>query len=145
MGRTSWWLMIFRWHCKPNCQEFETWSNAYERQRYRYTETNARIGAATRGLFMGWFPAPVRPLVRRVIHAMLDEPLLDAFGFDHPSAFLRSSVAFTMRSRAQLLRWLPGRQRPVLRTALIPRSYPKGYEIARVGPESFEVNAGPGE
>lgn len=132
----------------PDLKSFEAWSLDYERAHYRYTEFNARIGAATRQLFMSWFPAIMRPMVRRGIHAMLDEALLNAFGFPHPSPFLRSVVGWTMRSRAHLLRLAPRRKQPVLRTAMKHPSYPGGYQIACLGPAPTEKpikeNAEPG-
>jgi hypothetical protein len=39
-----------------------------------------------------------------------------------------------LRARAALLRWLPRRRRPLLRTALRQPTYPNGYRIDRVGP-----------
>ena len=40
----------------PTYEAFEAWARAYERATFRYTETNRKIGAATRDLFAGWYP-----------------------------------------------------------------------------------------
>jgi hypothetical protein len=113
---------------------FERFSVEYERRHYTVTEANARVGAATRELFASWFPRPARPAVRRAIHAMLDEPLREAFGFPTPSAFLRWLVPGVLKLRARVLRWLPARRRPLLRTEMKQPSYPGGYVIEQLGP-----------
>ena len=45
----------------PSYEAFEAWSRAYERQHFRFAETNQRVGASTRDLFASWFP--------RLLHA----------------------------------------------------------------------------
>ena len=65
-----------------SCDELERYNVAYERDAFRFTDANQRVAVATREMFAHWFPAPLRPLVRRSIHALLDPPLLAAFGLD---------------------------------------------------------------
>ena len=67
-----------------NYELFEEFNREYERQHYRFTETNHRVGLATRELFVSWAPQPVGPVIRAAIHALLDDPLIDAFGFPRP-------------------------------------------------------------
>jgi hypothetical protein len=114
--------------------EFESFNIAYEREHFRYTEANGRVGAATRDLFASWFPRPLAPLVRSSIYALLDDPLLDAFGFPHPSRLMRGLVPGALRLRGHLLRYWPRRRRPRLRTELRHRSHPGGYTIEGLGP-----------
>ncbi|MGH8502162.1 MAG: oxygenase MpaB family protein [Gammaproteobacteria bacterium] len=116
--------------------EFEQFNSDYERRHFRYTETNRRVGTATREMFAAWFPWLPRPLVRRVIHALLDDTLIEAFGFPRPSRIMRGLVTGSLRLRGRLSGWLPVRQQPRLRTELIHRSYPAGYEIGRLGPRA---------
>jgi hypothetical protein len=113
---------------------FERYNVAYERANFCYTEANHRVGAATRDLFASWFPVVLRPLVRSAIYALLDEPILDAFGFPRPSRFTRALVTGALTVRARVLGWLPRRQRPVLRTAMKHPTYPTGYRIDQLGP-----------
>jgi hypothetical protein len=115
-------------------EEFERFNVAYERDEFRYAETNHRLGCATRELFVSWFPRPLAPVVRWAIYALLDEPLLAAFGFPRPSRLSRLVVAAALRLRARVLRWLPRRRQPLLRTALRHRSHPAGYRIEQLGP-----------
>jgi hypothetical protein len=115
-------------------EELERYNIDYEKRHYRFTDANHRVGTATRELFVSWFPRPLSPLVRAVIHAMMDDPILEAFGFPRPSPLLLRLVTGAMRLRARVLRWLPPRRRPRLRTSLRPRSYPGGYVIEQLGP-----------
>ena len=113
---------------------FEQFSSDYEGKHFRFTETNRRVGSATRELFASWFPSPLAPLVRRGIHAFLDDPLREAFGFPKPSPLLRWLVGTSLKLRGKLLRFLPRRRRPVLRTEMKQRTYPCGYQIEKLGP-----------
>jgi hypothetical protein len=115
---------------------FERYNVEYERDRFRFAESNRRVGAATRDLFASWFPRPLRPLVRPAIHAMMDDPLIDAFGFPRPSAASRRLIERAMRLRAWCLRRLPARRRPRLRTEMRHRSYPLGYRVEELGPRA---------
>jgi len=117
--------------------EFERFNRAYERQHFRFTEANARVGSATRELFVGWMPRPFAPVVRRVIYALLDDPLVDAFGFPRPSGLMRRLVEGALRLRARALRWLPTRRRPRFRTEMRHPAYPDGYTIEQLGPPEF--------
>src|SRR5262249_58292647 len=84
----------------PDCDTFERYNIEYERTHFRPTEAAHRVGTATRDMFARWFPRPLRPLVRRIMHALMDEPLLVAFGFPSPSPLLRRLVHAGMQTRA---------------------------------------------
>jgi hypothetical protein len=113
---------------------FERFNVEYERKHYRPTEAAHRVGVATRELFVGWFPRVLAPLVRQAIYAMMDDALIDAFGFPRPWRWVRPLVGFGMRVRARVLRHLPPRTKPHLRTEGKHRSYPTGYRIEQLGP-----------
>jgi hypothetical protein len=115
-------------------EAFERFNVEYERRHYRYAETNHQVGAATRELFVSWFPRWLAPVVRPAICAMLDDPLLEAFGFPKPSRGLRWLVTAALKLRARALRLLPARSRPRLRTETGNRTYPNGYRIEDLGP-----------
>ncbi len=111
---------------------------AYERDQFRYAETNRRVGEATRDLFLSWFPAPLRPLLTHGLYALIDEPVLDAFGFPRPPRLMRSLAVACLRMRARAMRYFPARRRPRIYTASRHRSYPRGYTIADLGPPWLE-------
>ncbi len=113
---------------------FERFNRDYENTHYRFTESNRRVGEATRELFVGWMPRVFAPVVRSAIYGLLDDPLLAAFGFPRPSRLMRRLVPFTFRLRGQCARWLPPRRRPRLRTEMRQPTYPDGYVIERLGP-----------
>jgi len=115
-------------------QEFERFNIDYERTHYRYTDANHRVGSATRDMFLSWFPRWLRPAGRPAMYALMDEPVLDAFGFPRPSRMTRHIVNGALKLRAQALRWLPPRKRPRLRTLMKHRTYPNGYVIEQLGP-----------
>ena len=113
---------------------FEYFNREYEGRNYSFAETNKRIGVATRELFVSWMPLPLAPVVRSVIYALMDDALLEAFGFPHPSRTMRWLVSTTLCLRARLLRYSPPRRRPRLRTEMKRAIYPEGYDLGRIGP-----------
>lgn len=114
--------------------EFERYSIDYEQRHFRYTDANQRVGAATVEMFASWFPSALRPLVHRSIYALLDDPVIAGFGFPQPSPLMRRLVFGALRLRARMLRCLPARRHPRLRTEMRHRSYPQGYRIEELGP-----------
>ncbi len=118
--------------------QFERFSRAYETEHFRYTAANQRVALATREMFAGWFPRPLRPLVRRSIHGLLDPPLRVAFGLPTAPRWLEWTAQRALRVRAVALHWLPKRRRPVLRTQIARADYPQGYRIESLGPPPFD-------
>jgi hypothetical protein len=114
--------------------ELEAFNVEFERTRFGYTDAGARVAAATRDMFLDWFPGLPKRVGRPLVYALLDEPLLDALGFPRPSRFLRSSVEAAVRTRSRIVRALPPRRRPRIRTEEPHRSYPQGYELETLGP-----------
>jgi hypothetical protein len=120
----------------PTYDEFERYNVEYERDHFRYSDTNRRVGEATRDMFLGWFlPRPLHFLGRPFVYALMDEPLLRAFGFPIPSKVMRRVVEGALKLRARVLRLFPARRTPRLRTAIKHRTYPKGYRIEELGPK----------
>ena len=113
---------------------FEQFSRDYEQTHFRFTDANQRVGSGTRDLFLSWFPRPFHFLVRPAIYAMLDDDLIAGFGFPKPRPATRWLVAQALRVRSKLVRWLPARRQPVLRTDLKHPTYPAGYKIEELGP-----------
>lgn len=114
--------------------EFEQFNADYERLHYRYTPQNAAVGSATMAMFASWMPAPLRPLTPVAMRALLDEPLLEAFQFPPAPSWLAAVVHPAIKLRSRLARVLRPRTKPLLRTQMRPRSYPQGYEVAKIGP-----------
>lgn len=117
--------------------EFERFNIEFERTHFIYNESNQRIGVATRELFASWFPRVLSPLVRQAIYALLDNRTRLAFGFPRANRFVSLAVHTALKLRAKVLRWIPKRRRPRLRTAMRHRSYPKGHPLEALGPRWF--------
>ena len=116
---------------------FEAFNLRYEREHFRYTDANARVGGATVRVFARWYPAPLRPLVRLGIYALLDEPLRAAFGFPKPQPVIRWLATRGLLLRAFALRRLARpRKKPWRFTQARNRTYRQGYDIERLGPEA---------
>ena len=118
----------------PTYEAFDRYNLDYERQNFRYSQTNRRVGEATLNLFLGWFPGILHPVLKPCVHTMLDNTMLDTFGFAHPSPQLRRFVANALKLRGQLLRLLPPRKKPDFYVDAPQRSYPQGYELTDLGP-----------
>jgi len=85
-------------------------------------------------LFASWFPRFLAPVVRSAIHALLDDRLIEAFGFPQPSPLMRWLVPGALRLRAGFVRLLPPLKEPRLRTEIGHPTYPEGYLIEHLGP-----------
>ncbi len=118
-------------------EAFEAWSRDYEKANFRFTEANRRVGSATRDLFAGWYPRFVAPIVRRGIYALLDDEMLDAFGFPRPAATTRTAVQGLLKLRGRAVRWLPARRTPNFFTDRRNRTHPDGYAIGKLGPKAL--------
>ena len=114
--------------------DFERFNVEFERERFAFTEGGHRVAAATRDLFVGWFPGLPKSVGRPLVNALLDDPLLDALGFPHPSERMRGLAEAGIRARSRAVRFLPPRRRPRLRTLEKHRTYPRGYELEELGP-----------
>ncbi|MBD0389727.1 MAG: DUF2236 domain-containing protein [Nostoc sp. C3-bin3] len=120
-------------------KELERYNLDYERQKFCYSDTNCRVGEATRDLFLSWFPSWMHSSIKPGIYALLDETMLDAFGFPYPSPLLRSLMVSLLKIRAKLIRLFPPRNQSNFYIDSPIPSYPTGYEIANVGPaENFK-------
>ena len=115
-------------------EELERFNVEFERRRFGYTEAGHRVATAMVEMFVRRIPGLPRRLGARAIHALLDEPLLDALGLAKPTAAERRAAEASLRLRARAVRLLPRRRRPRMRTELRRRTYPRGYRVEELGP-----------
>ncbi len=113
---------------------FEQFNVEFERERFAYTDAGHRVASATRDMFLDWFPGLPKQWGRPLVYALLDEPLLDALGFPHPSPRLRRIAEGAVRARSRAVGVLPARRSPRLRTLERHRTYRDGYELEKLGP-----------
>jgi len=119
----------------PSYEAFEQWSRDYERAQFRFAETNARVGSATRELFASWAPRLAAPVVRYGIYAMLDDAMITSFGFPRPLPGTRAALAAVLRLRGAIVRRMPPRKVAHFFTDDRNRTHPQGYAIGRLGPD----------
>lgn len=116
--------------------DLERYNEQYERALFRRTEQAERVAQATRDMFLAWFPGLPRRFGAQAIYALMDEPLLDAFGFPHPPRALRSTVESALRARGRFVAMLPPRRRPRLRTRRRTRTYGRAWRLEELGPRA---------
>ena len=121
--------------------KFQRFALDYERDNFRFAETNQRIGTVTRDLFASWMPRIFTPLVRWGIYALLDDAMLASFGFPRPFVFVRKLVSGALITRGWIVRILPARKTPNFFTDRRNRSYPFGYKIERLGPPDLDQHS----
>jgi mpaB/rubber oxygenase-like protein len=114
--------------------ELEAFNAEYERRHVRRTEQSERVGRATRDMFLAWFPWLPKRFGAQAIYALMDDRLLDAFGFPRPPHALRATVEASLRVRGRLVALLPARRRPRLRTKRRTRTYGREWQLEKLGP-----------
>lgn len=115
-------------------EALERYNRDYEAEHFRFSEDNHKLAVATRDLLLSWYlPRPLWPLGATLVHAVLDDPLLDALGLPRPPRWTRQLVEETLRARGLALRVMPGRRSPRLITKERSRTYPNGYDIDQLG------------
>jgi hypothetical protein len=111
----------------------EAYNVEYERSRFRFAESNARVAASARDMFVAWFPGLPTGLGTLAISAVMDERLREAIGFPRPPRRLVRAAEASLRLRSRAVRSLPSRRRPKLRTGLRHRTYRKGWRLDELG------------
>ncbi|MFD2093054.1 oxygenase MpaB family protein [Blastococcus deserti] len=117
-------------------QAFARLLDAYEREHFGADGGARDVAEATLALLATFPPNDHLPpaVVRRISLAVMDAPLLDAFGFPRPHPTLRALVRAALRTRGRVVRLLPPRRQPYFARQLPQiRSYPHGYDVARLG------------
>ncbi|MCE6997819.1 DUF2236 domain-containing protein [Saccharothrix sp. S26] len=119
----------------PTYEAYRAFKREYEDTNFTYSDTNRAIGQYTLDLFCSWYPAP-RALTAKAVLAMLDVPMLTAFGFPPQPRWLSRAADSALRLRAHAVRLLPPRRTPRLTNDPKNRTYPgypTGYRPADLG------------
>lgn len=117
-------------------QEFGDYLDRYEAENFGFDQGSLEVSEATLRLMSTLPPSSLSPraVAYRLAKALMDDPLLDAFGYRHPSRWERALVSGALKTRAAVVRLLPPRKHPLYTRQLRSiRSYPGGYELARLG------------
>lgn len=117
-------------------EAFQNFNQAYEAEHFHYHPDNRAIGDAVVRLMQGWLPAIVAPLVPLVLRVVTDEPMRIALGWSTPPYQLQQTMLRGLQLRQQLMRRLPQRQRQRFGVDQANRTYPNGYQLSQLGPDS---------
>lgn len=109
----------------------------YEEKYFSYAPENEAIAHATIAVMEAWMPKFVRFAIKPAVAAMLDEPLLRAFGLKKPPAWLNPVLETGLRARALALRGINPNPKATFATDQHNRTYPNGYTIQELGPEAL--------
>ena len=117
-------------------KEFEAFIEEYEQMNFIMQETNNQLGNATVNIVKGWMPFFAKPFVLPVMKCLLDDNMLSALGYSKPSGALRKIVYGAMHLRALGLKKITFKKYPSFVTTEKNRTYPRGYKIEQIGPDS---------
>ena len=108
----------------------------YERRHFAHTPEATRLAEASIRIAQEVAPAPLRPLLRRVTIAVMDEPLREVLGLPRQPRWFVRAVRNGLRARGRLLRLAPPRRtayahRPTHLPARLPARGPRTDRDAR--------------
>jgi ER-bound oxygenase mpaB/B'/Rubber oxygenase, catalytic domain len=115
---------------------FEQLLDDYERAHFGHDARARTVADATLDLMTTFPPNNLlpKPVMRRFARALMDDPLLDAFGYPRPGRVERRVARGALKARGRLLRLAPARQRQKFaRDFGYFRSYPGGHLIEDLG------------
>mgnify|MGYP001798698900 CR=1 FL=1 len=124
-------------HIPDSYDGFETYNQTYEQEHFAYAAANQRVADATRAMLLSWFPKGVRSLANTAVPALLDTPLLNALGWQPAPAALTQLLKTSLKIRSRLLRKLPPRSLSDFFADQAIRSYPQGYGLTDIGPNTW--------
>jgi hypothetical protein len=117
--------------------DLEAFYEAYERDHFGFHEGAQRVALAARDLILAkYLPEPLQAHGALAVHALMDDPLLEALRLERPPAWLRKLVVAVLKARTKLWAYGP-EQRVPTRLTQVPRpTYPRGYTIEALGPKA---------
>lgn len=114
--------------------EFERLLDDYEAAHFRYDPASRRVADATMALMRTFHPRAVARPVDAFSRALMDEPLLKAFGYRAPPAAVARASRSALRLRGRAERLLPARRRQMhVEDLRWIRTYPDGYDVEQLG------------
>lgn len=116
--------------------DFARLMDDYEAANFGYDPGARAVADATLELMTTFPPNDRLPAarVKAFSFGLMDEPLLDAFRYPHPSPALRRAARASLKARARLLRLAPPRLAPLLLEDMPNiRSYPDGFRTEGLG------------
>jgi hypothetical protein len=122
-------------------QGFETLLDAYEAEHFVYDEKSRAVAEATLELLVSFYPKILARPVELFSRSLMDDHLLEAFGFRKPPRIVVALARGGLRMRGRFVRLMPPRRKPqYARDLKRIRSYPGGYLVEKLG--TFPSNVG---
>ena len=115
---------------------FDRFMDTYERLHFAFDSGARAVADSTLELLCTFPPNSYAPrfLIRQFAWSLMDDPLLDAFGYRHPHRLVRLVSRTALRLRGRVVRRMPARNTPKFARELPNiRSYPDGYQIDQLG------------
>lgn len=116
---------------------FEKFLADYEREHFAYSTESRKVADATLDLLCTFLPYRLLPrgVVRRMSFALMDTPLLNAFGYPSPAAVERALVRGGLKARGLAIRWFARPRRAPIHGRQMPQvqGYPRGYRVEELG------------
>jgi hypothetical protein len=116
--------------------EFTRLLDDYEDKNFAYNDGARKVADSTLALMTTFPPNDKAPawLINVFARSLMDDALLDAFGYRHPLRVVRAVSRAALRSRGRLVRFFPARTKP-LHARDLPniRTYPDGYDVTTLG------------
>lgn len=118
--------------------ELRAFAEGYENRHFRYTESNRAIADATVRIVENWFPRLLRPVVKPVFAALINEKLRKAFGYPKPPAAFCNIIEGSLKLRRWPLKFITFKPYPMMIANTHWRTYPKHeFTIDTLGPPSL--------
>jgi len=115
-------------------EAFAEFMDAYEQQNFAFDAGARRVAESTMDLLASFYPRSAKPVIDLFSRTLMDQPLLEAFGFDDPGDLARRASRAALRARARAVAVLLPRRKPhLVRDMSRIRSYPGGFSIAQMG------------
>lgn len=107
----------------------------YQNRYFRPSEEGAQLVQSVLKLFLGWYPAFSRPVLRPALMTMLDSRTRGVLGLPDPPGILSQPVEVLFRNKVRFKRLLPLRshQQPGSFVDAPTRTYPQGYNLSEIG------------
>ncbi len=113
---------------------FERLMDSYEAEHFAFDPGARRVADATMRLMGSFHPAPLARPTEVFGRALMDRPLLDAFGYRRPPRPVVAAARTALRLRGRVESVLPARRTPLeVRDLSRIRSYPDGFDPATLG------------
>jgi hypothetical protein len=114
-------------------ESLRKFSEDYEKKHFKYAPSNRVISELTIDTVLSFYlPKFLYPLGRPFVMAMLDDEMLNAFGYKKP-LFVFNIIKPILRLRSRFAAWWPFDVKPVFVSKRKTKTYPEGYGIEELG------------